>query len=138
MKTRIVLCATLALVAAGCSESDFSRVQNVAPGQQIALVGGEYTGSYTATSIPTTDNHVTINQNGSALSGTYRAHSDTIQGTLTGTAGVNDFVFTFNQTKPCSGTFSGSGKVNDKSLTGDFSGSDCGGNQSGSFVISRP
>lgn len=138
MKMRIALVALLAAVAAGCSESSSDRVQNVIPGQQIALVGGDYTGNYTASSLATTDFHATINQNGINLSGDYRAHSDTIAGTLTGSVGTNSFNLAFSQTRPCNGSFTATGTVNDKTLTGTFSGSDCSGNQTGSFTASRP
>ncbi|MBV9080505.1 MAG: hypothetical protein JO102_05225 [Elusimicrobia bacterium] len=137
MKIRFGLCLLVAAVATGCSESSSVHTEGILPGQQIALVGGEYLGNFSTSSSPSADFQITLNQNGVNLTGSYRGRNDTVEGTVAGTVGADNFTYTLSQTKPCSGSFSGSGKVNDKSLTASYSGSDCNGAQTGNISVSR-
>ncbi|MDO8665283.1 MAG: hypothetical protein Q7J79_01625 [Gemmatimonadales bacterium] len=104
-------------------------------------LSGTYTGSMTATSggfsVPGTLTF-TLSQSGTSVSGTW-TNSFGASGTGTATLSGTTLTLTLTQTNPCAGVFGGSATVQNAGarLSGTFSGSDCAGSATGSFVVNK-
>ena len=77
-------------------------------------------------------------QSGSNVSGTFTTTTGS-DGTVTGTVSGQVFTFTGTQTAPCAGSFSGTGTlgVYNTSMSGAYSGSDCGGTFQTTFTATK-
>jgi hypothetical protein len=138
MNRKILGCIVLIGLTA-CHKKGSSSSSPIAeiPSQEIALVAGAYNGNYTVTNLLNTDLHVTLTQDGIHFSGTYAGNKGALIGSVTGTIGINTVTFAATDTSPCTGTYTGSATLSDKTMTGTYTGSDCNGPEAGTFSITR-
>ena len=81
---------------------------------------------------------LTLAQSGSSVTGTFRTEGG-LSGQVSGSVSGQFLSFTLSQGYPCSGTFRGSGTVNDLGtrFPGSYSGSDCHGTLEASVVATK-
>ncbi len=112
-------------------------------GPALTALTGTYSGTATITnqanpSQPFTVNFTVVgNGSGNTLSGIWVVGGSA--GTLSGTVSGSAATFSLLETSPCSGSFTGTATISDDGnhAEGTFSGSDCDGVQTATFVLDR-
>jgi len=130
-RTSILLHGLFAmLIASACSGG------STEPGT-ISL-SGTYSGTINAVGFPAGTLTFTLSHAGTSVTGTW-SNSLGASGNGTGTVSGTTLTFTLSQTSPCTGTFTGNAAIQNSGarLSGSFSGSDCNGSGSGTFVVNR-
>ena len=131
-RTPLLLAAITLPIFLGCSDSSGPGTINPT---------GTFTGAASGISggVPATGTLTfTLAQSGLSITGTW-TNSFGASGTGTATLSGTTLTFSLTQNNPCAGTFSGSATVqnNGNRLSGSYSGSDCAGAGSGTFVVNR-
>ncbi len=122
-------CSTLMIVTACGGDSS---------GPAVINLSGTFSGTISAVGFPAGTATFTLTQSGTSVTGSWvtsLGSAGTGSGNLSGTT----LSITLNQTNPCAGTFTGTATVQNAGnrLSGSFSGSDCNGSGSGTFVVNR-
>jgi hypothetical protein len=80
----------------------------------------------------------TLAQTGSSVTGTFATEGG-LSGQISGSVSGTSINFTITQGEPCSGSFTGIGGVSGSGaqINGSYSGSDCNGSLSASFVANK-
>lgn len=130
-----VCCAIVAvgfLTAAACGGGDSPS------GASSVNLTGTWDATYTFTGF-SVGSAITLTQSGNNLTGTYVVSGGFPTGQVTGTVSGNNVTFHFAQDPPCLGTFNGSGTLsnNARRITGSYTGSDCSGSLSPTFVANK-
>lgn len=130
-------------VVVSASSPDETGAYGIRADIGFPTLGGSYTGTvsgtYAGAPFSAAINFM-LTTSGSAVSGSWTVPAFGNSGTIAGTITGSTLGFTLTQNFPCMGTYSGSGTIENGGLrlSGSFSGSDCQGAASGSFVVDFP